>query len=1090
MTQLRIQLFGGYSIVVRGVDLLSGRRNTRAALLLAYLLLKRGRRQRRDYLANLFWMDSSETQARTNLRRQLSLLRKQMPELAACISDDGTYLSWRMECQQTVDVYEFEAALDSIGALAEADQAAIVNALKHAISLYTGELLPAHYDDWVLGERHRLHTAYLNALSWLSQLLEASGQMQEAIHYAELLLRADRLRETSHLLLMRLYVAVGDRAQAYKVYADCARLLIDELGVGPGPAIETLHRQLLQESMRDEVATQATHHTGELVGRTAVWRELRDLWQRVVAGETQIVMLTGEPGIGKTRLMQEWSKYCGEAGALMLRAACPQAREPIAYIAPALWLAQPELTARLTQLHEEHLIYLQLLAPELRQRFPHLCSPASLTPHWQLLHLHQALSALFAGGEEPTLLFLDDAQWCDAASVEWLQYLVTTQPQARLLVVLAIRTGETVAPPLASMRTELAARGRLHVIELSRLSYLETEQLVRQYVMHMPSPQVLERLYKTSVGIPFIVVELARTLAQAADATASPGSAEEAYQLPTTISALVLHRLMGVSPAAKLVLDCAAVIGTRFASNVLHQVVMLSEDEFLQALDELCSYNLVRVVDGDDYEFGHELIREVLYEGLGVARRRQLHRRVAEAMADLYAGDLSSVGGQIAGHFEHGGRPLDAAQMLLLTAQEQSGVPVLGTALAHIGRALDLLAQASPTSATATQAFYCWLHMGTLLARHRRHDDDQVRQAFTQAHRLSKQLPDIYLRFWALRGLWTVEWGAGQLESALDTANEMHGIATGVDDAALRSEAAWAQGATLFCLGYIQAAVELLQQVTALHATDGVRSAMQLRLYATGVAAQCYLAFAELLCGDATQGLQAMHTVVALAQRQADAYTHAFVLAHLAIAHYIVHDVESVFSTASLLAAQATQHGFSNLLSIAERLQSWAFALHEDGADEVELLRQMVLDQDGVAAEMAALLFVAALAEVLDFHGREAEALATIEIGLAAVQHQHFAGAEIELHRLRGELLLRSGHNFQAGVDALEHALMLAQMQGIRLYALRAVTSLCRVWAQHGRGEEAVARLRAALAEFSAVSSLWDVRTARTLLHALTTDHL
>lgn len=674
--------------------------------------------------------------------------------------------------------------------------------------------------------------------------------------------------------------------------------------------------------------------------------------------------------------------------------------------------------------------------------------------------------------------------------MEWLQYLVTAQQRAHLLIVMSIRTGEIATQQLALMRTELVARGRLQVIELSRLSATESAQLVYQHVTRPLAQPVLERIHRSSAGIPYIVVELARALERTADETATPGSPEAVHLLPANIAALVLHRQAGLSLAAKQVLDCAAVIGKRFAGSVLYQVVRLPDDEYLQALDELWRCALILVIDEDDYEFDHELVREVLYDALSAVRRRQLHRLVAAAMAELYVGDLGDLGGlgeQIAAHYERGGRPLEAAQALLLTAQRQSGALVVTTAQAYIGRALELLERAPRTSATTTQAFACWLHLGTLLARHRRYDDEQTRRAFTQAHFLSKQLPDVQLRFWALRGLWGVEWGTAQLASALDIADELLDMAAARDDAALRAEAHWAQGATLFYLGRFQVAVGMLQQAAATKGMSGARPDALPRLYAPGVAARCYLAFAEVLCGDPDQGLEAMQRVVASAERHADAYTHAFALAHLAIVQQIVREVEAVFHTAPRLAALAAQQGFSNMLSIAERIQSWAFALHDDGAAEVDLLGQMVLDQAGVTAEVATPLFIIALAEALIFHGRDAESLAVVEVGLKALQRQRVAMGVIELYRLRGELLFRLGHDVQAAEDELEAALMLAQTQGVKLYALRAVTSLCRVWAQRGRSADAIVRLQEALAGFPATSSLWDIQAAHSLLHELST---
>ncbi|MFO7635669.1 MAG: bacterial transcriptional activator domain-containing protein, partial [Caldilinea sp.] len=274
MTNLRIQLFGGFSITLNDKEVLPGRRTSRTALLLAFLLLKRNRRQSREQLAYMFWTDSSDMQARTNLRSVLASLRKQAPALAPYLQDDDAYLCWRTGQSQEFDVDAFESALQQAALLEDADDAVLVTVLEKAVSLYAGELLPGYYEDWVLAERMRLHMAYLDALIWLVDLLEKSGHLHKAIRYAEMLLQADRLRETSHLLLMRLCAAAGDRARALAIYADCARLLVEELGVEPGPAIEQLHRHLLQDSEPENGSSPDIPSGSALVGRVSDWMQL------------------------------------------------------------------------------------------------------------------------------------------------------------------------------------------------------------------------------------------------------------------------------------------------------------------------------------------------------------------------------------------------------------------------------------------------------------------------------------------------------------------------------------------------------------------------------------------------------------------------------------------------------------------------------------------------------------------------------------------------------------------------------------------------------------------------------------------------
>ena len=170
MTNLRIQLLGGFSLTSDGKQLLSGRHTSRMALLVAFLALTHGRRQSRKQLASTFWPDSTDLQARNNLRSLLTLLRRHAPELTPYLQDEDAYLRWRIDPTQEIDVAGFESTLQQAVIAEQDEDAALIDTLKKALSLYAGELLPGHYEDWVLAERERLQAAYLNTLFWLCLL--------------------------------------------------------------------------------------------------------------------------------------------------------------------------------------------------------------------------------------------------------------------------------------------------------------------------------------------------------------------------------------------------------------------------------------------------------------------------------------------------------------------------------------------------------------------------------------------------------------------------------------------------------------------------------------------------------------------------------------------------------------------------------------------------------------------------------------------------------------------------------------------------------------------------------------------------------
>jgi len=211
--------------------------------LLAYLVMHRHSPQLRQQLAFLFWPDISEAQARANLRKTIYDLRKLLPNLDHFVQIEDQFLQWRNSAATTLDVDLFAAGLTRAE---QANHQEVARAaLEQAIALYTGDLLPACYDDWLLPERERLRQDYVRALEQLSSLLEQQREFSLALAYAQRLLRNDSLHESAYRLVMRLHVLNGDRATALRIYHTCVTRLQQELGVEPSPETEQLYQRLL-----------------------------------------------------------------------------------------------------------------------------------------------------------------------------------------------------------------------------------------------------------------------------------------------------------------------------------------------------------------------------------------------------------------------------------------------------------------------------------------------------------------------------------------------------------------------------------------------------------------------------------------------------------------------------------------------------------------------------------------------------------------------------------------------------------------------------------------------------------------------------
>ncbi|MCW5858913.1 MAG: AAA family ATPase [Caldilineales bacterium] len=437
---LQIHLLGSFRLLHRG-EAVKGFDQARLQELLAYLLLRRDCPLPRQQLAFLFWPDSIEEQARTNFRNLWHRLRRALPEADRFLRTDDLTVQWHAGDACWLDVAEFERHVQSAGSTAGDDNQA--QRLEQAVALYGGELLPGCYSEWLLAERDRLAQAYAAAREQLAELYEARREYRRAIGQAQALLRHDPLHEPAYARLMRLQALNDDRAAALHTYHVCATALRRELDVEPGPETRTLYERLLKAGPQPAVQA-AAEAAIPLVGREPEWRQLLQAWRAAVA-RPRLALITGEAGIGKTRLAEALAAWVGRQGIPALTAACYAAGGELAYAPVVAWLrGQPR-----PALADPWLRELSRLLPEILVERPNLPAPAPLTEKWQRLRLFEALAHAILTGRSALLLALDDLQWCDRDTLDWLHYLLTARldlprpPQ--LLVAATLRSGESDA---------------------------------------------------------------------------------------------------------------------------------------------------------------------------------------------------------------------------------------------------------------------------------------------------------------------------------------------------------------------------------------------------------------------------------------------------------------------------------------------------------------------------------------------------------------------------------------------------------------------------------------------------------------------
>jgi DNA-binding SARP family transcriptional activator len=734
MLELRIQLLGDFQLSY-GEQPLTAVNTARLQALLAYLVLHRDAPQSRKYLAFLFWPDTTEAQALTNLRNLLHKLRQALPDPDQFFGADAHDVHWRRDAPYTLDVAEFDALAQST-TRAELEQAA---------RLYRGDLLPSCYDDWIVSEREQRQPMAARALARLIEILEAQRDYKTAIGYGLRLRQLDPCNEEAHRFLMRLHAANQDRAGVLRAWHTCVKTLQDELGADPAPETRAVYERLLKGAIAAPVAVGAGQMQSRFVGRQREWQMLQAAWRAAADGKpgcvrTRFAIISGEAGIGKTRLAEELLSWAGRQGVTVAAARCYAAEGALAYAPVVAWLRAPALHPRLLALEPLWATEAARLLPELLAERPGVPPPSPLAEAAQRQRLFEALARALLDSKQPpqreTLLLIDDLQWCDRDTLEWLRFLLRYAPRAPLLVVGTVRAEEAADnPALEALLAALRQDDQLTEILLAPLSPDETAALAGAMSESALTAEQLAWLHQESEGNPLFLVETMRSGLAAqvgADQPARPGPTGASLPLPPRVHGVLHARLAQLSAAARQLAGSAAAIGREFTLPVLARACDQDENGLVHSLDELWQRRIVHDAAGhgsEAYDFTHGKLREVAYNSLSAARRHLLHRRIAEAMEVVYRSQLDTVSGQIATHYDAAGLFDQAVLSYQRAAEAARHIYANADAIRFYRRGLALLA--GPASHSPALSAELYRQLGDTL--HWMTQYDEARAAYQQA---------------------------------------------------------------------------------------------------------------------------------------------------------------------------------------------------------------------------------------------------------------------------------------------------------------------------------------------------------------------
>src|SRR5262245_52321277 len=1013
--RLEVRLLGAVEIILDGRRLRAFNA-IRMQRFLAMIALRRDPQQR-SRLAFELWPDSDERQARTNLRKLLHEFRHSLPDIGAFVEIDNETVRWIPTGPSAVDALRFRDAM------AAGD-------FELAARLYSGDLLPACYDDWVLDERAKLRAEAYGALVRLTEEAAARDDHKDTIRHAQRIIDLEPTDEAAVRLQMEAHLALGDRAAALRAYHRCAEVLERDLAAPPGEAIAAMYRELRAGALnRDEAQCKELAPVGEspFVGRDLEWNQLIQAWKTAREGGAHLLLVTGEPGIGKSRLALELGRRVRAAGHVVASARAYEAAGRLPWGPVVDLLRSDALRSHIETLDTVWRAELARLLPELRD------ASQSSAPHQsgdpaQRHRLFDAVSRSILAGDRPRLLIIDDLQWCDAETIEWIGFVVRSGRTAPILIVGTVRW-EEIPPqhPLVGVVDALGHDQAVTTAPLDRLDEGATATLAaRLRAEDTIDPKLAARLWSETEGNPLFVIEALRA------GISSDGS--QAVLTPT-IRAVLRARLGQLTDGARRLAEVAAVVGRSFSVGLMVSATGIDEPELVDYLDELWRRRIIRD-QGPTYDFSHDKLRAVALEMVSPARRRQFHRAIAEAIVVERHKDIEAASPQLAAHYDQAGMVEPAIEAYRVAGARAVAVSAFDEAVTLFRRALALLADLAPAPDRDALELDVRIALGSPFVALEGYGSKGAHQLYERALSLCRKLhrrvdPPI------LRGLGLARLQGCRFDACEELARDL--LDDESHDPIARTEGRYLLGVSAFWRGDLARARHDLDG--AIETYDVSHRVEHLALYAQDPKAVCLVrrAWVELWAGDASRADETARSALALAVDLDHLMTLGYVITYAAI---IAAESENLARLAELLAdADLLWKRLSEryLIVVLEALRGW-LDVCEGSAGGIEKIVRSAARSRAAGETLHLTYKLLLLARARGLIGEFHQGRAATREGLSWTHRCNQRYLEAELWRLDGELAYRGGEG-EAVAASLRRAVEVSVAQGAGWLELRALHS-------------------------------------------------
>lgn len=832
-----------------------------------------------------------------------------------------------------------------------------------------------------------------------------------------------------------------------------------DLGLRQFKGISKPQRVYMPVAEREKRSSRELFEFGELTpleGRAHELALLKKCWERARDGEGQVVLVGGEPGIGKSRLIFALQHAIADEYPL-LACSCSLYATDSAFM-PLIELIQRQLQINTSDSAADKFAKLEtglaragLQAADAIAAVAHLLSlplPAdrevpTVAPEIRREKTIETLLfwLLAQAGHRPLLLVVEDIHWADPSTLQLLTLMLRHVPTARLLLILTFRPDYQPTWKTHSYVTH---------VTLARLSKRECDAMVRNLVKQATLPdELIGQLIDRADGVPLFIEELIKTVVESHSADGYGGDTPRYgdTSIPATLRDSLMARLDRLN-SVKLTAQIASTLGRDFSFELLQAASGFGESILVQTLTQLVEREILfqrGVPPRAHYSFKHALIQEAAYQSLLRAARRQYHCRAAQALVSQFVTVAERQPELIAEHFFLGGE-IESAVTYWRTAGDRARARFANVeAVANFKKALAQLANLPPSPDSARRELELLNAIGTSLTAVAGYAAPEAEHIFERARGLCQTVGDTPQLYPTLRGLQSYYQVRGPLSSAREICEQLLRLARKSGEPSLLVEAQRALGWCLFCLGEMQAGKNALSEALARYRVEA--SYQNILTYGAdaGVLGHVNLGWAEWCLGDADRAVQLSERAMQLAETVRHPLSTAYALCMSAAIQQGVDRPDAVEQLARKTLAIAAEHRFSYWNAWGSILLGWAVARKGALADGIMLLNEGLVAYRGTGAELFRPYALTLLADILGRADRPKEGLACIDEAIEQGASNNVRFFEAESIRIRAQLLAQNEGDLQAARDALKMAIACAEAQGARMFEVRARNDLARL---------------------------------------------